>query len=142
MIETTVWADVAELMDTMREWDRLEIAAGGGDVVSSLTHGYHFSKELWTARDTKGRLICIYGVAPVGSVGVVWMLGTDRVEKNAMFVHREAKKFIAHCLEEYSSLQNRVWIENQPSIRWLERLGAQFEPYDDLFVRFEITNNV
>jgi hypothetical protein len=85
----------------------------------------------------------IFGVAG----GMLWMLGTDRINDIQVAFLRKNHKFIKMFLIFFESLENWVDVRNQMSIQWLKWLGAEFDepaPYGvegKLFQHFVIRRN-
>lgn len=131
----------------MRQADLAEVFATGTDPVRALHEGIRRSVHCWVAT-VDGRPACVFGVAPIGSLlsdtGAPWMLGTDLITQHQRAFMRRSPRYIAHMLDAFSHLLNFVHAENEPSVRWLKRMGftlhepAPHGPNGALFHRFEL----
>lgn len=124
--------DLGELFKHMRrcDWDEV-VASSGDDVWGSLERSLKVSDDPVACRDRHGKLVCLSGVSPaslLSDVGYIWLLGTDRMARNAKNVFAEAKRYFEFISERYPILMNYVDARNGPSIRWLRRLGFTIDP--------------
>ena len=119
-------ADIEELVTHLREADRIECAAAGVlDVRQAITQGVARSALCWAVR-VDGELACILGVVPLmllGDTGVVWLLGTDVISRNARALMRLSPPYIEMMLLAYPHLANHVHAANRQAVRWLTRMG-------------------
>lgn len=128
---TATLADIDVLHEELRHLDREEIiATGGDDTLRTLQVSLLFSEHPRAVfRD--GELVCVYGISPkttLSDIGIPWMLGTDRVRRNAKQVTLDTRAFMAAARERYRLLENYVDARNKPSVRWLQRVGFTLEP--------------
>lgn len=119
--------DVDYLESRLRESDVKEIWASCHNVSrEALQSGLERSVYCMTiVKD--GEPIGMFGVrgeSVVGSVGIVWALGTDRIKEVPMTVLMRSRKYIDQMLSIYPMLTNFVHAENLVSLRWLKKLGA------------------
>lgn len=56
----------------------------------------------------------------------VWMLCTGMVERHQLKFLRAAKKLLNEYLEQYTHLENFVWLGNDQHVKWLKWMGAKF----------------
>ncbi|MDS7436740.1 DUF2833 domain-containing protein [Klebsiella pneumoniae] len=67
-----------------------------------------------------------------GNVGdCCWLVTSDKVEKLSLKAKLKFRKLVIEyrdqMLERYESLWNFVYIENEPHIRFLKSIGAEFQ---------------
>lgn len=144
--------DAAELVLNLRDQDRAEcLAAGTTDILAAIEHGIRTSTLCWTAR-VDGELVCIFGVAPVGTLldprGACWMLGTPLVPKHRRMLQVLTPRYIAQMLEAFPHLLNQVHAKNTVATRWLRKMGFVLQPptpvppHGELFHLFEMKRHV
>lgn len=128
-------ADRAELAAISNRPHTLSLAAS----VACSTHAY--------AGMVDGEPICIFGVGPeslLAGRGIVWMLGTDGIERHAGAFLRRSRKVIASLRSVYPVMTNYVDCRNAKAIAWLQWLGFRMDvpaPYGVAglpFMRFSI----
>ncbi len=94
-----------------------------------------------------GEVEAIFGVSPatlLGDVGVIYLLGSDAVERHARPFLRASRRYVDAVRQDYAVLTNWVDARNDLSIRWLGWLGfailspAPFGPFGLPFHRFEM----
>ena len=75
---------------------------------------------------------CMFGVTELKNAtmdcGIIWMLGTDAVDKNQLAFIKAAKEHVPAMASRHKLVQNYVWAENKKSIRWLKFMGFDFDP--------------
>lgn len=117
---------VDELHAGMREQDLREVYAVSGHLSAHEMRQHLLQNESYAALDASGRLICIFGCGPAparDSVGVPWMLGTDRLDRHIFSMCRQARAFIDKWHAQYEVLTNATDVENRKVILWLRWLG-------------------
>ena len=128
-------ADIAEL------W-----ASSHSTPESCLMTGLQISPLCWTAL-FDGAPVAMFGVSPaamLGGIGCPWMVGTTELDRHAYTIMRHCREPLARMLESFGHLVNFVDARNTKAIRWLKRLGFQFqgaEPHGVeglLFHRFDM----
>jgi stage V sporulation protein SpoVS len=140
--------DAQALAANLRDQDREECrAAGVGSVEAAVEDGIARSTLCWTAR-LDGELVCVFGVAPGGTVlapvGIVWMLGTPLVARHRRTLQRLTPGYIQQMLGAFPHLVNRVHARNTLAVRWLKRMGFVLHPaeavppYGEPFHLFEM----
>lgn len=118
----------------LRTADVQEIQAIHGedcDIEAVLTRAVRVSDqcEVGISHDT-GLPTLIRGVAPAcwdETLGAIWMVGTDELFRYRRNLLLEGQQYVTAQLEHYRMLFNFVDVRNQESIRWLRRLGFQFD---------------
>ena len=143
--------DVAyELINDMREQDMQDIVASGGDVVFEICASLQGCQENYIYRGENEELLAIMGIStpiPNTKGRSIWMLGTNALNDMSYYKQlliTEAKQVIAQWVKEYGLLFNAVNKNNDKSIRWLTRLGAEWngetiEIDGNVFLKFTIT---
>ncbi len=137
--------DIKHLKENLRQSDVDEVWAS-----------HHYKPEEALARCLEdsmmsltiqnGQPIGMFGITPVSILSdkaVIWMLGTDGIDKIKTRFLLNNTKFIKMFHEWYPLLFNYVDVRNKKSIKWLKFLGAAIgkpEPYGiegKPFQRFE-----
>ena len=117
---------MSALVADMRQADRDECAAAGAlDLDGAVRGGVRTSALCWTAT-VDGEVAAIFGVVPVsllGDDGVVWMLGTPLVARNARSLMRIFRPYLGLMLKAYPHLLNYVHARNRTALGWLRRTG-------------------
>lgn len=106
----------------LRLVDRDEaLAATGGDPEAILVQSYDLSTHAWFIYDRHGEVIGIMGAAPgpKSGVGVVWMMGTDGLEREWVGVARQTRRYLEDMHGAYHLLWNYIDARNELSINWL-----------------------
>jgi ribosomal protein S18 acetylase RimI-like enzyme len=140
-------SDIVDLYPRLRLVDYDEVrAASGPSVASALVSGFEFSDECWAARSEEGKLLAVWGIVPSSEGGIIWLLGTDELDRHRGALFRLAREYVAKMLSTYGRLYNYVDARNAKAIRWLNRLGftihlAEPRGYENLpFHLFEKSN--
>jgi hypothetical protein len=122
------WADVqaVAIAEDLRQADRQEIAASSGlPPLTCIREGIKLSDSAWIVLDRAGAPVSIFGVAPSTQegVGVVWLLGTNRMMREALPIARATGRCIRQLHTRYTCLFNFVDARNEVSLRWLHWAG-------------------
>lgn len=125
--------DLAELYENLRPRDVDEVrATSGDDVWGALSRALSASDDPVALRcPATGALIAIFGAAPfslLSDVGSPWLLGTDVMDVYPKEILKDARRYIDFISERYPRQMNYVDARNEPSIRWLERIGFTIDP--------------
>lgn len=138
---------IAELAQNMRAADVIEMQAlGFTNAERTIAHSVNCSSLKWGAL-VDGHLAFLFGVAPAPhdpDIGIVWMLGTDLLERHARHFLRKNRDYLSQIHSQFKRLINIVHAENHVSIHWLKALGftvespAPYGPHGALFCRFEM----
>ncbi len=119
---------VEALVGKLRQADIDEIAAStGGDPDEILRRSWNNSKIRYAIM-WKGEVVGVFGVAPLwlsSMVGIVWMMGSDRVSEISLSMVRLGREFIEKMMDEYPVLCNWVDARNELSIKWLKKVGFE-----------------
>lgn len=123
-------ADIASIVERMRRKDAEEVLAEG----SASTHdAVALSFAASTVRLTAlrdGIPVAMFGLVPdalLGSKARVWLLGAEGLGGIKKTFVRMSRVVIAHFLERYPLLYNRVDCRYEETIRWLKACGAEFQ---------------
>ncbi len=133
----------------MSDADRAEVAASVGiSPREALVQSLEASVLAWTGMVGDSRPVCMYGVSPIdilGGVGSPWLLGTGDLPRHAKTFLKFNREYIPKMLEVFPVLVNWVDARHVAAIRWLNRLGFQFDvepvaygPWGMPFYRFEM----
>lgn len=140
--------DVEFIAANMRESDTIEVwNSHGHKPLEALNYAASYSRF--------GAIACSNGVPLVAfglvicdvmlSTGCPWLLGTNQAMKYRREFLTESPRIIASMLEMCKHLENYIHVENNNSLRWLRRLGFQFDkpqpfgPFGAEFQRFYMT---
>lgn len=122
--------DMRVLARDMREADVLEVTALHTEpLIEIIMSAVEQSVSAWSFR-ADGELVCIFGIVPqtpTSDVGVLWMLGTDAVDRHALEVTRSARDWLNEAQRVFPRLENYIDARNTRSIAWLKVLGFRFE---------------
>lgn len=125
--------DAYELFVNLRALDRREIAALSG--VPEHKQGELIEQIVafpgtMCARDDAGNLVAVFGCYSdtLTFCGNPWMLGTNAFAQNKLACTKLAKRYISEWLSAYGRLENTIWADNDPTIRWLSSLGFTIGP--------------
>ena len=90
--------------------------------------------------------VCCFGVAlvsPLYAMGAPWMIATPLLDKVKVSFAAGCCYYRNEIRQGFDVLQNVVWAENKPAIRWLKWMGfevgeaAAYGPFDKPFHPFE-----
>jgi len=134
----------------LRPADLAEIRATSGDEDPFwvLFESWELSALSWLILDGTGLPIGIMGVAPSGhnGMGIAWMLGTEGVEREALSIARQTRRYLNEMHELFPALWANVDARNALSMKWLEWSGFQITdahpawgPEGRLFIEFTRT---
>lgn len=136
LVRPTVDADRVELALTMCEADRVEMQHLQQTPEEALKP-VEDSATYTVVRD--GRVVALFGVVSVGTLGRVWMLSTDET-KHCTSLARWARSFIKEEARKHGYLTNIVWSKNAEHLRWIDWLGFHFQSVEvhnsETFIRF------
>lgn len=111
----------------MRPADVAECAAMGRRPESALVNAVKSS--LWAVTaivdDRPHAMLGVASRSMMGSVGVPWMLGTERVYDHARDLVRHAPAIIAEMHQTFDHLENMVAAGNNRAIRFLRHVGFE-----------------
>jgi hypothetical protein len=118
-------AQVHQIIDGLREADRIELSLMGGDPAEKIVQGWNMSnyRRIFTA---DGEPIVVYGVVPSlfdDGDGVPWMVATDAITKVSRKFLKASASEIERMRMGYGELRNATHKDNTVSIQWLQWLG-------------------
>lgn len=120
-----------QLIRTMREYDRREIAMLGKTPAFGLRHSVDNSSKVFCYCEDDTVLIMI-GVCPaMGDIGVIWMISTEETfSRKRMQFLKESRTVLMELAEGFSTLYNIIHKDNHKAIRWLKWLGFEFSNFN------------
>jgi hypothetical protein len=100
--------DEVEAMASVPPEDALRVS------VALSSHGY-------AVLDRQGEPVAMFGAAPhpLPEVGIVWMLGTDGITREALAIARATRTYFDELNAAYRILWNYIDARNTASMRWL-----------------------
>lgn len=121
-------ADVAEawlseISENLRQSDIDEVTAMGGVSPSeALKVSVALSTHAYVVMDKDGNPVAAFGAAPhpLPGVGIVWMLGTDGVRREAYSIAKQTRRYFEELQAAYFLLWNYIDARNTASMRWLK----------------------
>lgn len=136
--------DAEYVAERMRKSDIDELSDVGAEPLEALLRGFYLSDECNTIVVNK-RPAGMFGVTrQEDGSGVVWLLGTQEIEKISTTFLRGSRQWVESKASEYWKLFNFVSAKNEVSIRWLKFLGFKFKEKilvnDSDFIPFERMN--
>lgn len=119
-----------ELVNNLRAADRAEVEAARGHISAlQLWFDIRDARDCSVALDDRDRVVCLFGVSdhPMQKeVGIVWLLGTDLLDKHMFQLCKEAKAKLSFWHLLYPILTNFTDLRNKRVLRWLQWLGFSF----------------
>jgi hypothetical protein len=133
-------SSVAHVARHMRAQDLAEIEAmHGGEPHEVLAQSVALSSIGWIIH-AGDEPVAVFGAAPsaLPEVGIVWLLGTDHLVKQAHSFARQTPLYIDQMLTRFPILWNYIDSRNTVSMKWLswggfELLGDHRSPSGHLF---------
>lgn len=129
----------------MRESDRREIYYMTTlEPLSAVLLTVSHAVAVWTCM-VDGEPAAIFGItrrSRLSTVGVPWLLSTDRLNRVPMAVMRRSKVYFDRMMRAFPVMENHVLAENTSTVGWLKWLGFDMEeprPYGAFgaaFIRF------
>lgn len=123
---TAQWLE--HLAINMRDQDLQEIRAMSRlSPLEALITSYNLSTHAFFVLDKEADPIAIFGAAPhpLPDVGIVWMLGTDGIKKEAIGIGRRSRESFETLNEAYPLLWNYIDARNTISLKWLRWGGFE-----------------
>jgi len=121
---------VLELLSDIRKPDFKELCMGPADPFTCVWESIMDSKYCYVVRDDERKLLAIFGIAK-GTIDVagqkatpIWFLGTNAAYRHNRALVYYGKQFCARFIESDGPLCNFIWAGNEPSIRYIQHLGA------------------
>lgn len=117
-----------KLAANLRQADVDEIAASIGlTPEEAIRLSVHYSSHGYVVLDADREPIAMFGAvpSPVPGAGIMWMLGTDGIKRNARDIARHSRPHLDRLNQTYPYLWNYVDARNVTSRRWLEWAGCR-----------------
>lgn len=139
-------ADADTLIANIRHDDRQELEASHGDYRKAIQVSFNKSQHKWAVY-ADGQFVCLFGMHQLGllsDTSIIWMLGTDLIEKYKGAFIRYSREYIQAMLKVSPVLTNYCDVRSSKTVRWLKLMGFTFfnaEPYGVKgypFYRFEL----
>jgi hypothetical protein len=121
-------ADCEHLLANLRPADRAEIDKAG-NLTAAEMFAVAQNEDTFAVTTEAGDLICIYGVHPLPPqphIGIVWLLGTDLLDRYLLCLCKRAPAVIEGWFKKYRILSNMTDRENRRILMWLRWLGFTF----------------
>lgn len=118
-------AQVHQIMDELREIDRIEISVTAPDWRAAILESWYRAtyRRVFLAQ---GEPVGVYGVCDDvhhADVGVPWMVATPRIEDVSREFLVKSVGEIERMRAGYAELRNATHQDNEISIKWLSWLG-------------------
>ena len=129
-----VLKEVKELMEDLRPQDRLDLMAACGDAEDAIKQSISCSESLYVYYDDKGKCISMLGLGARDFFTLgrqVWSVSSNEINKGYVksLLIKEAQLVVGEWAKRYGLLQNVVYIDNEKSKHYMEKiLGAVFLP--------------
>lgn len=114
------WAD--QLTPKLRQCDLDEIEAMAGTTpAGALRDSLALSTHAYCITNDEGP-VAMFGAAPspLPGVGIVWMLGSDDIQAEALGIARRTRRYFDELNQPYPILWNYIDDRNKVSMKWLE----------------------
>jgi hypothetical protein len=124
--EAGAWAD--HIATNLRACDLDEIEAMGAvSAERALRTSVELSSHAWAVLGRDGEPVAMFGAAPhpLPGVGIVWMLGTEGITREALGIGRATRRYFDELNAAYAILWNFIDTRNTASLRWLRWGGFQ-----------------
>jgi hypothetical protein len=121
------WAD--HISQNLRRCDRDEVEAMAAvPPADAVRVSVELSSHGYVVLDGTGQPIAMFGAAPhpLPGVGVVWMLGTDGMNRARTAIARATRRYFDELNAAYRVLFNYIDNRNTRSLRWLKWGGFGF----------------
>lgn len=151
--DDTIREALEYIAENLRPADLAEMRATGTeeDPFWVLVESWDASVASWLIVDSSGLPIGIFGVAPhlVPNVGIAWLMGTEGMEREALSIARQTRRYVEELQKFFSVLWANVDARNELSMKWLEwadftisDADPSFGPEERLFIQFIRTAHV
>jgi hypothetical protein len=129
-IEDARLEDALLMAHKMRASDKAEIWASHRSLpLPALVRCIRGAERARTGR-VDGEIACIFGIGRqnlMGTVGTIWMLGTNLLEQHGIRFLRENQREIVDISREFAIIENYCDARNKVTLRWLKWLGFTIE---------------
>lgn len=120
------WAD--HIAQNMRDQDRAEVETSSAiPPRDALAVSLAISSHGYAVLESDGSPCAFFGAAPsaLPEIGVVWMLGTDGIRREARGIARRTRHYFNTLNAAYPVLWNYIDSRNTVSLRWLRWGGFE-----------------
>jgi hypothetical protein len=114
-----------------RAEDRQEIMDSIGATVEQAFMSIPEGNRVWVSIDRKGVPFMLFGVTDDVEerdgkrAGIPWMIATDELDNNWMYVLKISKEYIQRMRQGYAYIGNTIRDSSKKSIRWLKWCGFE-----------------
>ena len=121
---------VVDLLMDIRKPDLKELMMGPCEPYTAVWQSIMNSKYCYVVRDKEDNILAIFGlgmaVVDVNGTNAtpIWFLGTNKAYRHNRALVYYGKQFSKRFIEEVGPLCNFIWAGNEPSIRYIQHLGA------------------
>ena len=120
--------DCRELARDLRDIDKYEIYAVGGDTpLEGVVKSYERSLYCYTVKH-EGKVIMMFGVCPIQTLSqqyCCWCLATNEIKNTNKEFLRACRDFVNTLADKFGIMINWVAKENAVAIRWLKWCGFE-----------------
>jgi hypothetical protein len=128
-IEVARDAHVHEILPKLRPREQ-KLVAGILDPAAALIDEIRGCSEAYAVL-FDGAVACLWGIQArtiLADTVYLWMLTSRAIEEHPVAVGRHSLRMCRDILAQYAAIEGVVARDNPVSMRWLEWLGARFEP--------------
>lgn len=120
--------DVLDLAPRLRKEDVAEVwAINQCSGLKALQDGLMASDECLTIEDDAGKVVGMFGVAPLEKgVGAIWLLASDDLPRVRKEFLRQTRPWVQYFQTRYPVLTNMVDARNEVHIKWIKWAGFTF----------------
>lgn len=122
---------VVELLMDLRRPDMKELMMGQREPYTAVWQSIMDSKYCYVVRDKDDNLLAIFGIASwqmsvsKEKATPIWFLGTNKAYRHNRALVYYGRQFCVRFIDEVGPLCNWIWAGNEPSIRYIQHLGAE-----------------
>ena len=130
VIENPDKVDIWKVALSLRDIDRKEAFLTTGQTpAKTVVQSCLDCTYLWVTKTrTNNKPIALFGVQEITpTFGVPWMVATNDLKDSARAFLRASKYWVSYLQENFQYLFNFCLPENKTSIRWLKRVGFEFD---------------
>ena len=120
-----------ELLENIRRPDLKELMMGPLDPEEAVKQSIDDSRYCYAVRDKDNRLLAVFGIGKAlvnvsGTMATpIWFLGTNKAYRHNRALVYYGRQFCVRFIDEVGPLCNWIWAGNEPSIRYIQHLGAE-----------------
>lgn len=120
--------DCHRIAPLLRADDVRELEASGSEPLKALLSGLKLSYEPLVGEDEHGKPLGMFGLCPSPDplVGIIWLLGTDEIEKHPIAFLRRSREWLQDFHRKHPVLMNCVDERNRLHMKWLRWNGFTF----------------